>query len=470
MITDIAVPLDWNVAIGFDNPFSFTFTENGAAFDISGYSHTIQGRKKGSTTAIFEITPTNGGTLGTLSGSLPKTQSELLTRGEFFWEMRSIHPNGKLYRWYKGALNATRELSSESGLTSVTQTINLGASTVEATISLGASSDHYRGVYTTISALQTAVPTGNPGDYADVDAGIGTDIQRYIWDDDDADWILGGGSGSTTTDATLSGDGTVGSPLSARHAIEAKVDNYTLQATDTFHTVEMNAATAKAVTVPELVFQDGDQVSIAWYGAGAVSVTAGTNVTILLPGGNSLSGGQSVVISGGRYNWAMLFARSSTEFYLLNGGNDYLNQIGALSPAAGDILQYSGSAWVLKSNVDTIQFVIDGGGTTITTGIKGDAYVKRNCTVTGWTVMADQSGAIVVDVWNQTYASYPPTVTQTITGSEKPTITASGVKGQDLTLTTWTTTALVAGTTLRFNVDSVTSITRATIVIHVLLN
>src|SRR5688572_1698941 len=57
-------------------------------------------------------------------------------------------------------------------------------------------SQHYRGVYATLAALQTAIPTGNPGDYADVDAGVGTDIERYIWDDDDEEWIEGGGAGS----------------------------------------------------------------------------------------------------------------------------------------------------------------------------------------------------------------------------------------------------------------------------------
>lgn len=58
-----------------------------------------------------------------------------------------------------------------------------------------AEDQHYRGLYVSLVALQAAVPAGNPGDYADVDAGVGTDIQRYIWDDSDDDWILGGGSG-----------------------------------------------------------------------------------------------------------------------------------------------------------------------------------------------------------------------------------------------------------------------------------
>jgi len=52
-------------------------------------------------------------------------------------------------------------------------------------------------------------------------------------------------------------------------------------------------------------------------------------------------------------------------------------------------------------------------------------------------------------------------VADTITASAKPTITTA-VKSQDSTLTGWTT-AITAGDTLRFNVDSITSITRITL-------
>lgn len=113
-----------------------------------------------------------------------------------------------------------------------------------------------------------------------------------------------------------------------------------------------------------------------------------------------------------------------------------------------------------------IPFIIGGGGSAITTGIKGDLVVPFNCTVTGWTALADQSGSIVCDLWYDTYANYPPTVADTITGTEKPTITTA-TKGQDLTLTTWTTVNLTAGQTLRFNIDSVTAIQRVLISLKV---
>jgi hypothetical protein len=115
-----------------------------------------------------------------------------------------------------------------------------------------------------------------------------------------------------------------------------------------------------------------------------------------------------------------------------------------------------GDDWV------TLTFVIDGGGSAISTGIKGDLLIPDDYTIVSATALADQSGAIVVDIWQQTYASYPPLDAQSITASAPVTISASGVKSQDATLTGWDTT-IDSGSTLRYNVDSCTSITRCSI-------
>lgn len=116
---------------------------------------------------------------------------------------------------------------------------------------------------------------------------------------------------------------------------------------------------------------------------------------------------------------------------------------------------------------DCFEFVIDGGGSAITTGEKGHLEVPFDCTITAVTMLADQSGSIVIDVWKDTYANYPPTNADSITASATPTI-SSAVKSQDTTLTGWTT-SLTAGDILAFNVDSVTNITRVTISLKVAL-
>ena len=117
-----------------------------------------------------------------------------------------------------------------------------------------------------------------------------------------------------------------------------------------------------------------------------------------------------------------------------------------------------------QSNVITITFIIDGGGSAITTGQKGHIELPFACTITGWTLLGDQSGSIVIDVWNDTYANFPPTVADTIAGSEKPTL-SSVQKNQDLALGTWTT-AVGVGDILAFNVDSVATVERVTLSIR----
>ena len=116
------------------------------------------------------------------------------------------------------------------------------------------------------------------------------------------------------------------------------------------------------------------------------------------------------------------------------------------------------------SDTFTVQFIIDGGGSAITTGVKGDLYFPYACTITGVVLLADQSGSIVVDIWKDSYANYPPTVADTITASAKPTL-SSATKSKDTTLTGWTTT-VAADSTLRFNVDSITTCTRVVVALQ----
>jgi len=104
----------------------------------------------------------------------------------------------------------------------------------------------------------------------------------------------------------------------------------------------------------------------------------------------------------------------------------------------------------------TIGLRVDNGASVISTGIQGNIVVPFNCEILEYTLLANESGSIVIDVWKDTYANYPPTDADSITASAPMTISSS-TKGQDSTLTGWTV-ALSAGDILRFNVDSVTNI------------
>lgn len=112
-----------------------------------------------------------------------------------------------------------------------------------------------------------------------------------------------------------------------------------------------------------------------------------------------------------------------------------------------------------------IAFVIDGGGAAIATGLKGFVEVPFNCQIDRVALLADQAGSIVVDIWKDAYANYPPSDADSITASAPPTISSS-VKSEDATLTGWTK-VISAGDILAFNVDSVSAIQLVTVSLKV---
>lgn len=123
----------------------------------------------------------------------------------------------------------------------------------------------------------------------------------------------------------------------------------------------------------------------------------------------------------------------------------------------------NGATGATGPSLSSISLVVDGGGSVITTGVKGYLEIPFSGTISQWTVLNDVTGSITFDIWKETYTNYPPTVADTITGSAKP-LTTSAIKGQSSTLTGWTTT-INSGDILGFNVDSATTVTRSTLVL-----
>lgn len=118
-----------------------------------------------------------------------------------------------------------------------------------------------------------------------------------------------------------------------------------------------------------------------------------------------------------------------------------------------------------RGDESAIEFVIDGGGSAITTGVKAYIEIPFDCYIEQQSLGADQAGNLVLDLWVDEYAKYPPTVADTITASAKPTLSSSQ-KDQDSTLTGWTRN-LVKGEWLGVNVDSAATVTFATLSLRV---
>jgi len=106
----------------------------------------------------------------------------------------------------------------------------------------------------------------------------------------------------------------------------------------------------------------------------------------------------------------------------------------------------------------SIVVVFDAGADAITGSPEVDVMVPAAGTITSWTLFADAAGSAVIDIWNDTYANFAPTVADTITAAAKPTL-AAAAKATDATLAGWTT-SLAAGDVLRFHLDSSSTVKR----------
>ena len=161
-----------------------------------------------------------------------------------------------------------------------------------------------------------------------------------------------------------------------------------------------------------------------------------------------------------------------------NGGTDEISVAGlsgllddGQTPLTHNTSHKAGGSDELTANdieiPKAICFFIDGGGSAITTGIKGAIRIPFKCEILSVSLLGDQSGSIVVNIWKDTLANYPPTVGDKITDTTPPTITTD-TDSEDTTLTDWTK-AIASGDVLMFNVDSVTDIEWASLIIKVKL-
>lgn len=120
----------------------------------------------------------------------------------------------------------------------------------------------------------------------------------------------------------------------------------------------------------------------------------------------------------------------------------------------------------------SIVYVIDGGGSAISTGIKGFMEIPFSGSIESVRLFADVAGSIAIDIYKDTYANYDPTVDQSadsIVGSLPPTISGT-FKGElsaaQLLAGGWNQ-LFEAGDILYFAVTSISTITRCTVSITV---
>jgi hypothetical protein len=114
----------------------------------------------------------------------------------------------------------------------------------------------------------------------------------------------------------------------------------------------------------------------------------------------------------------------------------------------------------------TLNYIIDGGGSAIVAGRTDYIEVPYDCTVVGWTIVADTVGSIVVDIWKDSFANFPPVLGDSIAGTEKPTLTAQ-LTNQNLLLISFSG-SLLKGDWLAMHVDSAATVNKVTISLRII--
>lgn len=141
----------------------------------------------------------------------------------------------------------------------------------------------------------------------------------------------------------------------------------------------------------------------------------------------------------------------------------------SLTGPTGDASTVQGPTGPTGPALNDIEFVLYNNGSVLSTGMKAHLQVDQACTIVSATLLGDQSGSIVVDIFKCTYAAFdPPThpaVADKITSATPPTISAAK-KSTDATLSGWTT-AIAAGDILGLNINSISTFTRVTLILKV---
>lgn len=186
---------------------------------------------------------------------------------------------------------------------------------------------------------------------------------------------------------------------------------------------------------------------------------------VVAGGGTGITSGTSGGVLGFTASGTLASSAALTANGVVLGGGAGATPTSTSAGTNGQVVMgVTSSAPTFQTLTAAINFVIDGGGTTVTTGVKGYLLVPFACTVTTWTALADQSGSITIDIYNDSYANFG-TNTSMVGAGTKPNVTTA-TKGQSAPAS-WTSTSIAAGSIVGFNVTAATTVTRVTIALTV---
>lgn len=385
--------------------------------------------------------------------------------------------------------SAVTWLSLGSGLTINTTTLDLTVSGLSAPTSFGSGDKlvifeggvakvvDYDDLPGSGGGLSNVVEDLTPQLGGDLDANafnIGFDDGTGIEDDSGNEQLLFGKTASAVNYVKITNAATAGSPIIEALGDDANVDllirgkgtgGVLATFTNTgLHILDTNAS-------HDLIIAPGSNITADR----TLTLTTGdADRTVSLSGDLTVGGTSS--INGTAY------VASGTDVALADGGtgasltdpnadrimfwDDSGGAVTWLTATTGLEIDTTSLRMTENQRMGAIVVTLGNGSTVPSTGVAGYVSVPYACTISSVTMVADQSGSMVVDIWVDSYANALPDNSDSITASAPPTL-SSAVKSTDTTLTGWDT-AIAAGDVIGFNIDSATTVTQVTLTLKVI--
>lgn len=152
---------------------------------------------------------------------------------------------------------------------------------------------------------------------------------------------------------------------------------------------------------------------------------------------------------------------STSDGLFLNGTDGTAGQV-ATSGGSGGIATWTTPSGSVSGSTGSVGISIDGGGAAIVSGSTRSVTIPYGCTVSSWTIIADQSGSIAVHVSSSTFENYP-TLSNMSGFGNGPKLTSQQKNGNSTS--NWTGTSIAQRTVLSFVVDSASTVTWVNIIL-----
>ena len=226
----------------------------------------------------------------------------------------------------------------------------------------GLESSRFKGLFTSVVDLQTQLPVGVSGDYADVDEGVGGVVARYIWDESNTQW------------SAVQGESTALTPAQVKSLYEANAE------TEVFTTTEK------------------DKLALVEANANNYSLPVASN---LISGGIRIGSGLSIVNGLAGVNWSSAsgvpwegIANRPTDLGDFTNSPNFLNESALLNYTKVFTQEEKDKLELLQNYTPGVGISIDGDVISATGGGTADSIDWTNVlntpnTIAGYGIGAD---------------------------------------------------------------------------------